>query len=122
MSEVKCPDCGTIVRQGNFCKHCGAPLQETTKFDEATAAITSGTASIVDGVGKLITVIGEYTDQKIRSVARRKEVSDVLAKVNDGMKKASDEINRVAKEVQDKLEEERKEEIKKSDNGASVSS
>lgn len=108
MSEVKCPNCGTIVRQGNFCKHCGAPLQEPTNFDEATKAITSGTASLVDGIGKLVTVISEYTDQKMRSVARRKEVSDVLAKVNVAMKKASDDINRAAKEVQDKVEEERR--------------
>ena len=114
MSEAKCPNCGANVRQGNFCTNCGTPLQESSsKLDEATAAITSGSVSLVEGMGKLATALAEYTDQKVRSVARRKEVSDVLAKVSDAMKKASDEIDRVAKEVQDKIEEEKRRRGKK---------
>ena len=63
---------------------------------------------MVDGMGKLASALAEYTDQKVRSVAKRKEVSDVLAKVGDAMKKASEEVDRVAREVQDKIEEERR--------------
>lgn len=65
----------------------------------------SGTASLVEGIGKLATALGELTEQKARSVARRKEVGDVLSKVKEAVKKASDEIDRVAKEIQDKVEE-----------------
>ena len=106
MSETKCPNCGTNVKQGNYCTNCGASLQESaSKFDEATSEITRGTASMVQGMEKLALALGEYTDQKIKSVTRRKEVSDVLSRVGEAMKRASDEIDRAAKEVQDRIDE-----------------
>ena len=106
MSETKCPNCGTDVKQGNYCTNCGASLQEnTSKFDEATSEITRGTASMVQGMEKLAVALGEYTDQKIRSVTRRKEVSDVLSQVGEALKRASDEIDRAAKKVQDRVDQ-----------------
>jgi len=75
----------------------------------------SGTTSLVDGVGKLATTLGELTEEKVRSVARRKEVSDVLTKVSEAMKKASDEIDHLAKEIEDRLEREAKRRREKGD-------
>jgi len=114
LSETKCPNCGTNVKQGNYCTNCGYSLQEnTSKFDEATSEITRGTASMVQGMEKLAAALGEYTDQKIRSVTQRKEVSDVLSRVDETMKRASDEIDRAAKKVQDRIDERRPRRAKK---------